>query len=73
MRTTAFNDMQIELLNTMAYLNTEEDLVELKEALSKFFAARASRELDKLWDEGKLNQGVLDNLRHQHLRTPYTK
>lgn len=68
-----FNSAQVELLNAMAYLNTDEELMELKEALSKFFAAKAERELDKLWDEGKLNQEVLDNLRHQHLRTPYTR
>lgn len=73
MNTNTFNDAQVELLNAMACLNSEEDIVELKESLSKFFAARASRELDKLWDEGKLDQAVLDNLRHQHLRTPYAK
>lgn len=68
---TVFNNAQIELLNAMSDLKTDEELVELKEALSKFFAARAQRELDKMWDDGRLNQDVLDSLRHQHLRTPY--
>lgn len=71
MEATIFNPAQVEMLNAMAYLKTDEDLRELKEALSKFFAARADRELDKLWDNGTLNQEVLDDLRHQHLRTPY--
>lgn len=50
---------------------TDEDLKELKEALSKFLAARANRELNRMWDEGTLNQAALDNLRQKHLRTPY--
>lgn len=71
MNTTTFNDAQIEVLNAMAHIESNEELVELKEYLSKFFAAKAERELDKLWDSGKLNQAVLDNLRGQHLRTAY--
>lgn len=57
--------------DAMSCLTTPEDLKELKEVLSKFFAARADRELDRLWDEGVLNQEVLNKLRSQHLRTPY--
>lgn len=68
---TVFNNAQIELLNAMASLKTDEELLELKETLSKFFAMRAQRELDKMWENGRLNQEVLDSLRHQHLRTPY--
>lgn len=67
---TVFNNAQVELLNAMADLKTDEELIELKEALSKFFNMRAQRELDKMWDDGRLNQAVLDDLRHQHLRTP---
>lgn len=71
MNTTTFNDAQIELLNAMARMESDAELVELKEYLSKFFAAKAQRELDKLWETGQLNQAALDKLRTQHLRTAY--
>ncbi len=38
-----FNPAQLELLSTMASLNTEADLFELKQALARFFADRADR------------------------------
>jgi hypothetical protein len=39
--------------------------------LSLFFAELAQKAIDKLWDEGKFDQAKLDELRGQHLRTPY--
>lgn len=71
MKLTNPNAAQIELLHAMASIETEEELHELKLALSKFFAQRAQKELDKLWDNGTLDQKRLNDLRHQHLRTPY--
>ena len=33
-----FNPAQLELLSTMASLTTEADLIELKQAIARFFA-----------------------------------
>lgn len=71
MRLTNPNAAQIEMLHAMASIETEEELYELKLALSKFFAQRAQKELDKLWEKGTLDQKELDKLRKQHLRPPY--
>ena len=65
------NAAQIELLNSVAHINSEEDLRELKHALSKFFAKLADREFDRLWDEGVINEEVMEGWRHEHMRTPY--
>ena len=66
-----FNAAQLELLNAMAGLKTDEDLEELKSAMSKFFAERADREMDRLWDEGVINEGVIKEWEQEHMRTPY--
>ena len=71
MQTKIFNEAQLELLNTMAVLNTEEELFELKKALSLFFAKRVDDEMDKLWEEGKWNDQTLKDLENAHYRTPY--
>lgn len=65
------NSAQIELLGAMAQLNTEEDLMELKRALSKFFAERADREMERLWNEGVINEQVIEDWGKEHMRTPY--
>ena len=66
-----FNPAQIELLNTMAVLNTESDLIELKQALARFFAERADREMERLWENGTINEETLKDWGQEHMRTPY--
>lgn len=66
-----FNPAQLELLSTMASLTTEADLIELKQAIARFFAERADREMERLWDEGTINEETLKAWEHEHMRTPY--
>ena len=66
-----FNPAQLELLSTMASLNSESDLIELKQALARFFADRADREMERLWNEGAINEETLESWKHEHMRTPY--
>ena len=68
---TVFNKAQIELLNLMASINSEEELNELKHAISEFFARRADEEMEKLWQSGEWSEQTLEKLRGTHLRTPY--
>ena len=66
-----FNPAQLELLSTMASLTTEADLIELKQAIARFFAERADREMERLWDDGTINEETLKSWEHEHMRTPY--
>lgn len=65
------NEAQIELLNTVAHLESEEDLRELKHTLALFFAKLADKEMDRLWDEGIINDEGIEGWKHEHMRTPY--
>ena len=69
--TTVFNPAQLELLDVMASITSNEELMALKHALSEFFARRADEEMEKLWQNGKWNEKKLAELRNTHLRTPY--
>ena len=62
---------QLDLMNAVANVNSQEDLDALRLTLSLFFAERAQKAIDKMWDEGTFDQKKLDQLRGQHLRTPY--
>ena len=62
---------QRELMNAAANVTSQEDLDALRMTLSLFFAERAQRAIDKMWDDGTFDQNKLDELRGQHLRTPY--
>ena len=66
-----FNPAQLELLSTMASLTTEADLIELKQAIARFFAERADREMERLWGDGTINEETLKSWEHEHMWTPY--
>ena len=65
------NAAQIELLNSVAHLESQEELRELKHTLSLFFAKLADKEMERLWDEGVINEEVMEGWSHEHMRTPY--
>ena len=66
-----FSAAQIELLNAMAWLKTDEELFALRHAISEFFADRADQEMERLWNEGFLNDEIVDDWKNEHMRTPY--
>ncbi|MBR3466212.1 MAG: hypothetical protein IKO89_08900 [Bacteroidales bacterium] len=66
-----FNRAQIEILNAMASLKSEEGLRELQQAISNFFAERADSEMERLWEEGVINEEVIEGWKNEHMRTPY--
>lgn len=70
---TVFNEAQLELLNVMASVKDEAELLALKHAISEFFASRADVEMEKLWQSGEWNEQTLQNLKNAHYRTPYQR
>ena len=70
---TVFNEAQLELLNVMANVKDEAELLALKHAISEFFASRADEEMEKLWQSGEWNEQTLQNLKNAHYRTPYQR
>ena len=59
---------QLALMNAAANVTSQDDLDALRLTLSLFFAERAQKAIDKMWDEGTFDQHKLDELRGQHLR-----
>ena len=68
---TMLNPAQIMILESFASAKSQEEMDELMDMLRNFYAMKLDKELERLWDEGILNQEKLDELKDQHLRTPY--
>jgi hypothetical protein len=64
---TGLNSAQISFLQSIRYIKTDEDALELKELISNYYIDKLQKEADRLWDEGTLG----DFLLNEHLRTPY--
>ncbi|WP_293712723.1 hypothetical protein [uncultured Parabacteroides sp.] len=71
MERTVFNAAQLQILDLMAYVESEDTLNEIKDMLSNYFAQKAEKEIDKLWDSGQINNTVIEGWKHEHLRTSY--
>lgn len=71
MKRPVFNEAQLEMLNIMADVRTEEELQELKHLISEYYARRADQQMEKLWQSGAWNEQTLKDLEKAHHRTPY--
>ncbi len=69
--TQKLSNLQLELIKTFSYQLDDTQLLEIKDILSKYFAEKATQEMDKLWDENKWTNATMDTWANEHLRTPY--
>ena len=68
---TVFNQAQLELLDMMSFVKSPHMLSELMQVISDYFAKQAEEEIDRLWEDGNLNEDKVESFRHLHERTPY--
>ena len=73
MQVETLNESQMMILESFAGAQDEQELEALMEVLRNFYASRLDAEMQRLWDDGTLDQEKLDQLSKDHLRTPYRK
>ena len=71
MEVTSMNAAQRMIIESFSASRDEEELNDLMDLLRTFYATRLKREMQRLWDNGVLDQAALDGLSQEHLRTPY--
>ena len=62
---------QLELLNALKSINSESELNEFKDLVAHFFAEKAQKEIDAMWDQGMINEDTINQWGAEHMRTPY--
>ena len=60
MERVVFNPAQREILDVMSCMQTDEDLQALKAVLVQFLNDRLQRELDRLWENGTIDEKKMD-------------
>ena len=61
---------QLEFFNALNSINKETDLNEFKDLLAHYFAQKAQKAIDALWDYGVINDDTINLLGTEHMRTP---
>lgn len=59
---TPFNKAQLELLKLFSRVNDEEELMEIKRLISRYYAEKAMDKIDKLWEERGYTQEDMDRI-----------
>ena len=65
------NEAQMMILESFAGAIEEQELYDLMDVIRDFYVRRLETEMNRLWDNGTLDQEALDQLKKEHLRTPY--
>ncbi len=71
MLTTQLNPAQINVLNLMSYIDTEQEQKELQNILLMFYRKKTDKLLLQFQKENNITQSTLDDWSNQHVRTPY--
>ena len=65
------NVAQMEFLQLLGRIKTEEELSELRKVVCGYYARKIDEEMDQLWAEGKWDNEKNEAVLKEHLRTPY--
>ena len=71
MDSSALNKAQIEMLNALSFLKTDDDIVQLKKVICDFFQKRADQAMNKLFEKGTLDIAKIQSFEDSHYRTSY--
>ena len=59
------------MLELVSKVSSEAEMQDIRRMLGQYFAKQAEDAIDRLWDEGVLNDGVMEEWKNEHMRTPY--
>ena len=65
------NPLQLEMLKLFSRKVDNNDLMEIKRMIVKYFAEKAIREADEVWEEKGWTNETMEEFLSMHERTPY--
>ncbi len=64
-------NLQLELLKTFSYELSEDQIIEIKDLLAKYFAQKVTDDMDRFYEENNWSEKTIEEIASQHLRTEY--
>ena len=71
MTNEVFTPYQMKMISLMAQVQSDEQMAEINDLLTNYFASKAISEADNLCQSGVIDQATIDEWKHEHMRTPY--
>ena len=70
-QTAVFNQAQMHILQMMSYIKTPEELEDLQNVISDYYARKVDDEMDMLCEQGAIDAKTIEAWGKEHLRTAY--
>ncbi len=62
---------RLEVLSAVSAIHSVSELNEFKNVIAHYFAMKAQKAIDKLWDNGTISNATIEAWGNEHMRTPY--
>ena len=62
---------QLDVLNVVRGIKTDADYMEFRNLLARYFADKAQKAIDAMWDSGKITEQTIEEWGNTKMRTPY--
>ena len=62
---------KMNLLRVVDRIRTIDDVQAIQQILANYYAQKAEAEMERLWDNGTINEQVIEQWGQEHMRTPY--
>ena len=62
---------KMDLLRVVDRIKTVDEIQVIRNVLANYYAQKAEEEMDRLWDNGTINEQVIEQWGKEHMRTPY--
>ncbi|MBQ0137488.1 MAG: hypothetical protein KBS40_05760 [Bacteroidales bacterium] len=62
---------QLDILNLVRGIENEAEYISFRDMLAHYFADKAQKAIDAMWDKGTINEQVVEQWGNERMRTPY--
>ena len=63
---------KMDLLRVVDRIKTVDEIQVIRQVLANYYAQKAEEEMDRLWENGTINEQVIEQWGKEHMRTPYS-
>lgn len=68
-QTQKLSNLQLKLVKMFQYKVADNQLIDIKNILSKYFAEKATEEMDRLWEENNWTNETMEEWSNEHFRS----
>lgn len=62
---------KLDVLNAVRGIKTDADYMEFRKFLAQYFADKAQKAIDAMWDSGQITEQTIEEWGNTKMRTPY--